>query len=152
MKNLSTRVFAALLMVWYCLSIVGFGVHTCSESNRCFLTNFISGVSCDDIHEHKCHCCDGHSHDSQIDIISSQGVRIVQGDCCSDDYQQIEITGSGQCHGMEKFDADCSLIAVISAVPMSDPISYSQNSNSRHLPDRAFHIGEVCPLYSVWRI
>ena len=115
MKNIGTRVFAAILVIWYSLSLIGFGVHTCSENNRSFLTSFISGVSCEDVHpeelcgnaccekvsyKHSCKCCCGHIvevvEETAPESVPSDGCVLAQKKCCSDDYQQIEITGSGQ--------------------------------------------------------
>ena len=97
MKNLGTRIFAFLLVVWYSLSVIGFGVHTCSESNRSFLTNFISGVSCEDIHpadackasccsshKHK-NCCAHHSSDEAEKEVPVGYVKISNKACCSND-------------------------------------------------------------------
>lgn len=168
MKNLSIRVFAALLMVWYCLSIIGFGVHTCSESNRSFLTNFISGVNCEDIHpsdlceshccakaqkksESKCCCCGGHSHETETEIPLGD-VNITQSSCCSNDYQQIEVTGAGMSSSLEQIDLTCLHLAVSSVVSSANLLSNSKNTNARYLPDKVSYKGKVCQLYGVWRI
>ena len=156
MKNLSIRVFAALLMVWYCLSIIGFGVHTCSESNRSFLTNFISGVNCEDIHpsdlceshccakaqkksESKCCCCGGHSHETETEIPLGD-VNITQS------------SWAGMSSSLEQIDLTCLHLAVSSVVSSANLLSNSKNTNARYLPDKVSYKGKVCQFYGVWRI
>ena len=165
MKNLGTRIFAFMLVVWYCLSIIGFGVHTCSESNRSFLTNFISGVSCEDIHpadvckasccsanKHK-NCCSHHSSDKEDKKIPVGDVNITAKTCCSNDYQQIELTGSGQVSVSEQSVCPVALVALC-AVSSSEynSVSFSKMIQARTLPDRDLYMGELRPLLSVWRI
>ena len=165
MKNLGIRIFAFMLVVWYSLSIIGFGVHTCSESNRSFLTNFISGVSCEDIHptdicsdsccakpveKSACKCC--HEHQKSQDCTSDAPVKLTSKTCCSNEYQQIDITGSGQ-----SYEADHNLIPICSAICyvssfIDNPLSYSKLTQVRSLPGQIISMGELRPLLSVWRI
>ena len=165
MKNLGTRVFAFMLVVWYCLSIIGFGVHTCSESNRSFLTNFISGVSCDDVHpsdvckasccsanKHK-NCCSHHSADEAKDETPTGNVKITNKPCCSNDYQQIGLTGSGQVSVSEQSVCPVTFIAFYSSSSFGyDSVSFSRMIQARMLPDRDLYMGELRPLLSIWRI
>lgn len=99
MKKMVTKTCALLLMVWYCISIIGFDVHTCSESGRSFVATFLKGMTCEAIHpEHAhdsacCHethehiCCGHHHHGS--DACLSVNTK----SCCSDDYQVLILTG-----------------------------------------------------------
>ena len=165
MKNLGTRVFAFMLVVWYCLSIIGFGVHTCSESNRSFLTNFISGVSCEDVHpsdvckvsccsanKHK-NCCSHHSADEAKDETSTGNVKITNKPCCSNDYQQIGLTGSGQVSTSEQSVCPVTFIALCSVSSLGyDSVSFSKMIQAKTLPDRDLYMGELRPLLSIWRI
>ena len=88
MKSFVKTFMAALLVVWYSLSVIGFDVHTCSGSGEVFIATVASGFSCEDIHpehSHKtCGCC--HSHDENHD-------KMTKKPCCSDDYQVILLTG-----------------------------------------------------------
>jgi hypothetical protein len=88
MKSFVKTFMAALLVVWYSLSVIGFDVHTCSGSGEVFIATVASGFSCEDIHPehaHKtCGCC--HSHDGSHE-------KMTKKPCCSDDYQVILLTG-----------------------------------------------------------
>lgn len=119
MKNIVKKYCSAILVLWYCVSIIGFDVHTCNGSGRSFLANFISGMSCTDIHpEHVCgishdepcghcsHCsgCSGCCHgdtsatevfaDDILACVSSEAC--LSSDCCSDHYQVLAVTGLQQ--------------------------------------------------------
>ena len=50
MKGLITKIFAALLVGWYMMSIIGFGVHTCSGSGKSFVVAFYEEMTCEEIH------------------------------------------------------------------------------------------------------
>ena len=115
MKGLITKVFAALLVGWYLMSIIGFGVHTCMDSGKSFLVAFYEGATCEDIHpEHHCEpaaccssarhdshehgCCDHHhassgKHADHEDCSFCDDVTFSPKSCCSNDYQVLELTG-----------------------------------------------------------
>lgn len=171
MKNIGTRVFAAALAIWYSLSVIGFGVHTCSSSNRSFLTTFISGVSCEDVHpvdkcgkaccekkshQHVCKsCCNQSPHVVQAasEHVPSDGPMLSQTKCCYDDYQQIIVTGSGQNNGAKNFMMPLCLgvYADISSISL-DSLSYSKEILARALPDAMVSMAKLRPLLSIWRI
>lgn len=102
MKSLIIRVFAALLVVWYLVGVIGFGVHTCSASGRSFVVSFMEGTACADIHsEYMCSpssCC---SHDHCEDSCCRHAEDRHHGQsslsanpCCTNDYQMLELTGT----------------------------------------------------------
>lgn len=115
MKGLITKVFAALLVGWYVMSIIGFGVHTCQDSGKSFVVAFYEGATCEEIHpEHHCepasccgtanhdaheHSCCGHHHAASAETADHEdcnfcdGVTISSKSCCSNDYQVLELTG-----------------------------------------------------------
>ena len=96
MKGLITKVFAALLVGWYVMSIIGFGVHTCQDSGKSFVVAFYEGATCEEIHpDHHCEpaaCCGTAHHDSH-EHGCCDGVTISSKSCCSNDYQVLELTG-----------------------------------------------------------
>lgn len=162
MKKLSIRFFAAILLVWYSMSIIGFGVHTCLENNRSFLTSFVNGSTCEDVHptkacgfsccsktEHKC-CCARHADDHET---PSGSQKFERSNCCTNDYQQLDITGSGQDRGLELnvislYSHVCCHIYLTADILTS----HSANHSLRTLQDRGSHVGELRPFLSVWRI
>ncbi len=100
MKGVIIKVLAVVMTVWYSMSIIGFDVHTCSGSGRSFVSTFIDGLTCEEIHpEHSCShvssrpsdheahsCCGDHHHDDKKPAF-------VAGSCCSTDYQVLQLTG-----------------------------------------------------------
>jgi hypothetical protein len=95
MKNRLTSVVAILLGLWYSLSVIGFGLHTCSRSGETYIATVASGFSCEDIHsashvdrdchEHSdCGCC--HRHETENEELTTIP-------CCTNDYHVIALTG-----------------------------------------------------------
>lgn len=86
MKGLIIKVFAVMLLGWYLMGVIGFGIHTCSGSGKTFIVSFIESPECADIHpEHHCEhhsCCEHHHEDSKDE------------DCCSNKYQALDLTGT----------------------------------------------------------
>lgn len=89
MKNVSTSLTAMMLVIWYSLSVIGFGVHTCSGSGQTYIATVASGFTCEDIHpEHghsACGCC--HTGRSEADRSFDRKP------CCTDEYHVIALTG-----------------------------------------------------------
>ena len=109
MKDRILRFSALLLALWYCFSVIGFGVHTCKASGRSFIATFVSGLSCEDIHpEHDCasdhalvdghDCCCHHASEKREAACCSADVHMPEYSpedcCCSNDYHVLTITGN----------------------------------------------------------
>lgn len=105
MKGIVMKICAVFLAVWYCMSIIGFHVHTCKETGRTYVATFAEGLTCADIHpEYHCHashchssqdheCCH-HGHDCcGIHSETHQDACVDAQDCCTDSYQAITISG-----------------------------------------------------------
>jgi hypothetical protein len=167
MKNIGTRIFAFVLVLWYSLSVIGFGVHTCSESNRSFLTSFITGVSCEDIHPAEicsdsccaksaqkttCKCCHEHHVSHENEPISSTAEKFAAKACCSNEYQQIDVTGSGQGNAMEINVLAAHAVCCYASSFIDNSFLHSKLIQTRCLSDQRLFLGELRPLLSVWRI
>ena len=131
-------------------------MHTCSESRRTFLTSFISGMECEDVHPSercKASCCAHHSSEESTEEQSDEGVKFCKKNCCSNDYQQIELTGSGDASGSERSVDHIALVALC-VNPSFDYQSVASFKMllARKLPDCDLYMGELRPLLSVWRI
>ena len=95
MKDIVMKISALLLALWYCISIVGFGLHVCRGTDRTYVSSFIEGTSCHDIHpEHNCgkgncnkgNCKSGHLHAHE------EGTCIESESCCTDEYKVLSVT------------------------------------------------------------
>ncbi len=154
MKKLWIKFTALVLLLWYCLSIIGFDIHTCRENGRSFVATFVDGMTCEEIHpEHSCEhisCC-SMAHD---DCCKHDCEGISAPSCCSDQYQVLALTGtniseSNQCLGdLRGFDM---------AVCLSDLFAYcpKQTNNNINLLRPESGAGRVCDRQAalkVWRI
>lgn len=103
MRKVSVKIFSLFLVLWYCISIIGFDVHTCRASGHSFVSSSLVGYSCEDIHpEHSCSdhghdCCHGHDGCSARDCIHDGG-------CCENEFHMLTLTGLNQDEGHRHFD------------------------------------------------
>lgn len=166
MKDRVLRLSALLLVIWYCFSIVGFGIHTCQASEKSFVATFISGLTCADIHpDHKCdkgHCCPHEAHDccedhahevGCCDNSADEDMSLRAPSCCSNDYHALVITGC------ETDNEDrSSLIQSESAFSVADVVSHEFHSNTSskeylYKPDSGPRLNaDIQSLLSIWRI
>ena len=162
MKNVYIRVAAALLLICYCLGIIGFDVHTCQDSGRSFISMSATVFDCESVHpgqschfetscqEHKHCCCRHHSEPAPLqDGFDS----IDEGTCCTDDYQNIWITGPGSKDGRQNFGqwvAAAGHVCLSSQVADALIPSYHRISYEKLiLPPRQCDIQALC---GIWRI
>lgn len=83
------------MAVWYCMSIIGFDVHSCNTTGNIFVNSVLSGITCDDIHpEHDCSghsscchshkCCDHQTEDdcctNEIEVLDSESIMASEDD------------------------------------------------------------------------
>ena len=141
---------AALLAIWYCMSIIGFDVHTCMSSGRTFVTAFTESLACADIHpEHHCcadSCCSSEKHEESVGAKS----------CCSNDYQVIQLSGyrtnddSEDKYSFSKVSFPCVADVPVRYVAMAkyhaEHIQFLE-PDSGVLPP-----GDLCATFGVWRI
>ena len=166
MKGRLLRFSALLLTIWYCFSVIGFGIHTCKASERSFVATFISGLTCADIHpEHKCDkgkCCSHASHDCSeshchasgcCDDSMDDGISLHAPSCCSNDYLALVITGcetdNEERSGLIQSEFALSVIDVASDDFQSN-ISLQKN---RHKPDSGPRLNvDIQSFLNIWRI
>ena len=149
MKNIGTRIFAAILVIWYSLSIIGFGVHTCKGSGQTFVVSFAESSSCADIHpEHHCCSSDNHCCESDHSTLDVQK-------CCSNEYQMIRLSGCRSSVESDYSEQDIESICI--NIPV---YSVSDLSAALHAENLQFwdpDTGDVRPCdcqvtYGVWII
>lgn len=154
------KISAVVLAACYLMSIIGIGVHTCLDTERSFLTTFISGDACEDIHpEHHCgdshHCCgEGECHDCDHE----QGPGALSFDsqpCCSDDFLVLTITGTVPSSENDYSECHCGLCTSAAELSSGIHFNYSISEINRLIsqPDSGCIVpGDVQSLLGVWRI
>ena len=149
MKKLMMKISALLLIVWYCMSIIGFGVHTCKGSGQTFVVSFAESSSCADIHpEHHCCSSDNHCCESDHSTLDVQK-------CCSNEYQMIRLSGCRSSVESDYSEQDIESICI--NIPV---YSVSDLSAALHAENLQFwdpDTGDVRPCdcqvtYGVWII
>ena len=172
MKKFLMNISAALLVVWYCVSIIGFGVHTCISSGETFIASFADGVECADIHpEHHCcgaSCCFGSHHDHREHSCCPAGHHedpaeehdapqaISSPSCCSNDYQAIVLSGCRSDYGSEDKH---SFVKAFCPCVTDIPVSYI--ASARHHAEQTQFLehdsgvlwpSDLLVTFGVWRI
>lgn len=153
MRNVPMKLCALVLGIWYLVSIIGFGVHTCMGSQRSFITTFVTGMTCEDIHpDHHC-CCDAgcHSDCSHDQDDCSYG----PSSCCSDDFVVLSVTGT-LTSSENDFCACCSGYCLSDAGLLSGIHHLYQNSETYRIilpPDSGLlPSGDIQSVLGIWRI
>ena len=166
MKGRVLRFSALLLVIWYCFSVIGFGIHTCRASDRSFVATFVSGLTCADIHpDHKCDkghccshvshdCCETHKHEAGCCAHSDNDCASVQAEsCCSNDYLALVITGCAT-DNEDRADIMPDALAFQVVNVVSDDFQSNISSYKyRHKPDSGPRLNvDIQSVLSVWRI
>lgn len=175
MKKFLMNISAALLVVWYCMSIIGFDVHTCMSSGRTFIVTFAEGMACADVHPES-HCCsssccsdshDGahavlprcscssHHHEDQ-EAGHHESSTVDSQSCCSDEYQVILLSGCRMDNDSEdKFSLNRELCPCMSGIPVSYLASASYHAGYIQYPEPDSGVimpGDICVAFGVLRI
>ena len=158
MRKVAYKICAVVLLVWYCLSIVGFDIHTCRASQRSFVTTFVTGTTCKDIHpEYHCPCAH-HSSEEDYDCCGHQssGESLTSSSCCTDDFKVLPLTGF-----IPASEDDSSSFLQGEFVPFHDMymeschdlLSDSQFHLIKRMPDSGLiRPGDVQSVLGIWRI
>ena len=151
------RFSALLLVLWYCFSVIGFGVHTCNTSGKSFVATVVSGFSCGDIHpEHNCsdHECHSDCNECHTCACHSCEVRTsVQSEsCCTDEYHVLILTGSLS-DDERGLPYDCTFHVIHSEPIGQSVVYYSELLNSELEYDDGLIVRRgLRPLLNIWRI
>lgn len=160
MKGIVTKFFAAMLVVWYLVGIIGFDVHTCSGSGRSFAVAFFEGVTCEDIHpEHCCDpsaCCADKHETHSCCCCHCDGMTVSAKSCCSDDYFALEIAGTVSQDDHRHYDecscGHCPCLALHASEAAS---VYETNLITAYILHPDPGVVQACDrqaVFSVWRI
>jgi hypothetical protein len=155
MKNLVLKYVSAFLTVWYCLSIIGFDVHSCAATGSVFVNSVLSGMTCDDIHpEHDCcdhgSCCDHESccahHDSHEEEESEED------GCCTNEIEvldEVVVTNADE-DELVQFSETLSCLFVESYYNL---LVSSESNESVYKPDSGCtKIPDSQAVLNIWRI
>lgn len=166
MKSLVMKITALLLAVWYCMSIIGFDVHTCTGSGRTYVTTVVKGMTCMDIHpEHSCdhHSCCGsarhateHHHDCSGTGGECHCLTVKAESCCSDDFQVLLLTGNRSDDEHRQYDVcHCGHCPCVEAMT-SDIVAFHPQDrllSSLRMPDKGLIAGrDLLSRINIWRI
>lgn len=155
MKNVVMKYVSVFMALWYCLSIIGFDVHSCTRTGEKFIASAFIGTTCEDIHpEHSCHehgsCCCHHGHGSH------EGESLEDQDCCTNDIHVLSVPGvtsdDAQRHYGEWNSNHCPCDLHLMSecrMPSSDGNAFSYYPTS---PDSGLAVPAGQALLMVWRI
>lgn len=161
MKKLGTKIFAALLVLWYLTGIIGFGMHTCNGSGRSFVVAFFEEMTCEDIHpEHSCGC--GHDH-AACCMAGNDGrcqhcdaVAFSARSCCSDDYIALDFSGILSEDNHRHYDeCSCGSCPCIPLHSSGITVNSEYLANTEYIPQSDTGVFMACDrqaVFSVWRI
>ena len=155
MKNVFLKYISALMAVWYCLSIIGFDVHSCASTGNTFIASVLAGTSCDDIHpEHDCSvhkpscCC---SHGCHEEIPSSENVK-DDTCCCTNEIEVLQSEGVTVSND-DVYSSFCSAYAYSDVVGHYDATPQVEMAlNFRHPGPGNFIVPDLQAVLSIWRI
>jgi len=152
MKNVVRKYVAALLLIWYTLSIIGFDVHSCTRTGETFVASIAAGVSCEDIHPE--HSCAGHGGCCGHDQTKCCCGHHFADDCCQDDFHVLTFTGTVSSEE-QRFDS----YAQNSAVPVLESVFENLMPDVCDIsllrfkePDSGITMPDSQALLNIWRI
>lgn len=144
MKNVLMKYLSVLMTVWYCLSIIGFDIHSCVRTGERYVTSAIGGVECIDIHpEHSCHA---HHH---------EGEEVEDPDCCTNDiivlFAETLVSSDNHRHASDCGADCCSCVPCL--ISDASPRHYAHSFTfDLSLPDSGWHMPDRQSFLNIWRI
>ena len=147
MKNVFIKYMSMLLVVWYCLSIIGFDVHACTTTGNVFVNSVLGGVTCSDIHpEHDCHghnsCCCSHGCCDQKKAE----------DCCTNEIEVLDCDTVVSTDDSSSQVLYCTLVTSQS-IYEADLLPMHSRYNILYFPDPGDVIGpDQQAILKIWRI
>ena len=155
MKKVFTSFAAPLLLVWYLLSVIGFGVHTCFRTGETYIATVATGFSCEELHPDKHHhqkghtcCCCSHEQ-TDTESVDSEGVK----SCCTSDFKVITLTGTRASDNDSSSGMPACHIALLSdETGSSGPFWSSLISTFHKARSSLSPLRDPRISYGVWRI
>lgn len=159
MRKASVKIISMLMVLWYCVSIIGFDVHTCNASGRSFVSTLLSGYTCEDIHpEHSCishghDCCHDHGCCSHDEDCRGGDDSLESSSCCQDNISILSITGLNHNDGQRDYDA--AFAGLCAGIPAYDILPSSGDEDSVRIPISGSGLlvpGDSQAVLGIWRI
>ena len=155
MKSVFLKYVSALMALWYCLSIIGFDVHSCTVTGSTFVNSVLNGTTCEEVHpEHDC-CCHGscchnacrHDHEAP----SSEEVD-ENDECCTNEIEVLDSEGvaAAEDNACDMHDATSALAFVendYNSLLRTESAAVSYKPDSGH-----FRQPDILAVLSIWRI
>ncbi len=157
MKNVIIKTLAVMLTVWYSMSVIGFDVHTCSDSGRSFVVTFIEGMTCGEIHpDDSCDAASCHGNHESCGCHHTEGFSFRAKSCCSNDYQALALTGTVTAQSHDHFDeCGCGHCPCVGFAVCEIPAANIANSTTAYIQGPESGAGTACERQAslhVWRI
>ena len=149
MKSIVLKYVSALLAAWYCLSIIGFDVHSCTATRSVFVNSVLLGVTCDEIHpEHDCSghgsCCTHHNAEDSMEITDDG--------CCTNEIEVLDsvvVTNADE----DDYIQFSQMLSCLFIESNYDVLLFSESKESSYIPDLGRVIQPDCQaVLNIWRI
>lgn len=155
MKSVFLKYISALMAVWYCMSIIGFDVHSCTVTGSTFVNSVLSGTTCEDVHPEHDRCCHGsccHSACGHDHGLPSSEKIDENDDCCTNEIEVLDHEGvsSAEEDACDMFD----LTSVLSFVENDfNTLLHAESVTVSYVPDSGHsrQPGNQAVL-NIWRI
>lgn len=155
MKCVFLKYVSVLMAMWYCLSIIGFDVHSCTVTGSTFVNSVLNGTTCEEVHpEHDC-CCHGSCcHTACGHDHSSPSAETVDenDDCCTN---EIEVLDSEGVTTVEDYAFDVLDATSVLAFVENDynSLLHSEAATVLYVPDSGhYRQPDLLAVLSIWRI
>ncbi len=138
------KICAVLLAVWYVVSIIGFGVHTCMAGHHSCMTECVCEVSCENTH-HDHDCC---NHEDETPVYE-------ESPCCADDFVVLSVTGTVPSYEKDYIEYHPVYFPFTDALisDVHDLFVKSEINRILSLPDSGLLLpGDIQSVLGIWRI
>ena len=160
MKSIVLKYVSALLAAWYCLSIIGFDVHSCTATRSVFVNSVLLGVTCDEIHpEHDCSghgsCCASHRDEESSCCThhnAEDSMEITDDGCCTNEIEVLDsvvVTNADE----DDYIQFSQMLSCLFIESNYDVLLFPESTESLYIPDLRRVIQPDCQaVLNIWRI
>lgn len=148
-KQIFIKFVSALVCMWYCVSIIGFDIHTCRNAEKSYVLSVMQSYSCVDIHPER--LCE----DDMEDCCAHVGQEVYEENpfsCCSDEYEVLDPLSVKT---EDRFQKVSSMECLVCAYPLAEMICIQENRAPVSLPGEVFPFAsgdDLLVSYGIFRI